>query len=101
MSLSRHKGFPLTQRLDGISIPGSESIFLASASSRDRFCVHGQQNKGQPGPLIFQKGERGNGIANDALPPRASRGRLPVKGPSGSSSGNVASVWCQVLTACC
>ena len=67
MSLSQCKGFPLTQRLDGISIPGSESISCASASPKDRHCVHGQQNKGQPAPLIFQQGEHGNGIANGAL----------------------------------
>lgn len=60
--LSQLKGFLLTKRLDGISVLGS-----ASASSRDRFCVHNQQNKGQPRPLIFQKGKHGNGITSDAL----------------------------------
>ena len=65
--LSQHNGFPLNQRLDGISILGSESISSASASSWDRFCVHVQQHKGKPGPLIFQKGEHGNGIVSDAL----------------------------------
>lgn len=99
-SLSQHKGFPLTQRLDGISIPASESIFSASASSRDRCCVHGQQNEGQPGPLIFQKGEHGNGIVNDALSLRATLWRLRAKGPLGSSCGKLVSVWCQGLAAC-
>ena len=60
--LSQLKGFPLTQRLDGISILGSVSAF-----PRDRFCVHGQQNKGQPGPLIRHKGKGGKGFVSDTL----------------------------------
>ena len=52
----------MTQRLDGISILGSESAF-----PRDRFSVHGQQNKGQPAPLIFHKGKGGKVFVSDAL----------------------------------
>lgn len=66
MSLSQRKGFSLTQRLDGISVPGSESIYAASTSPRDKYLVHSLQNEGQPEPLIFQKGEHGNDIVNDA-----------------------------------
>lgn len=100
MSLSQHKGFPLTQRLDGISIPGSESTFSASASSGDGHCVHGQHNKGRPGPLIFQKDERGNGIVSDALAPHGDSGEAAGEGSCRKFLWQLG-VWSQVLTACC